>query len=651
MITAIRRQLKNSGHRFVLWIIIIALGAGVAPTFLRRTIGGGPWAVRVNSEEISYQEFRREVSDQRDRIAFFRAQYGQIADLLLQSMGMSFDPKTLAFDRLVKEELLNQFAHTLDLYLHPDYIIQKMNDKKFVQQHLAHVIPPYLFDKSDTINIDSIKIYLKQQGLSTSMFERTIERELARQQVMELITAIFYMPMFEVKQQYITDNASKKFTLLIFSFTDFLKKEKEKTVTDDMLKTFFDKQNRQFKRYLVPEKRSGMHWKFEPHSYDIVVTQEKITAYYEENKTKKFVKEPTKVQVRQILIKNSTDTISLATIRQELLKNPATFADKAKELSQDPVSAKNGGLLEPFARGQKEQAFGRAAFLLKDDGAISQVTKTSEGEVLLQRVKKTRQTYQSLASVEDAIKKILMEQKFKEKFVQDMKHVIENKNSREQLLKEFVAKKGGKSEKIDPMVKGDTKFVQTLFKLKKGAIAFYVENNIGIAVQLTAIHDSYLPVIESIKSVVQDDFYEKRASDTLQNELKQAKNAAKNKSFNELQKEFGINIEEIGWIKPNDTESKRKLEKRGLPITKMMQLDSIGMILDEQSDRDGYLVHLDDVLVPQKEQADMQWDKAKNRIEPNRMNLYTEAFVASLYRNAKIEVNESVIIADEEHSI
>jgi len=651
MITAIRRQFKSSGHRFVLWIIIIALAAGVAPTFLRRATGGGPWVVRVNSEEISYQEFMREVSDQRDRIAFFRAQYGQIADLLLQSMGVSFDPKTLAFDRLVKEELLNQFAQTLGLYLHPDYVVQKMNDKQFVQQHLSHIMPPFLFDKSDIINTDSIKIYLKRQGLSTSMFEYTIERALARQQVMELITAIFYIPMFEVKQQYITDNASKKFTLLLFSFADFLKKEKEKKVADDMLKIFFDKQNRQFKRYLVPEKRSGIHWKFEPRSYDIVVTQEKAIAYYEENKTKKFVKEPIKVQVRQILIKNSTDIVSLTAIRQELLKNPATFADKAKELSQDPVSAKDGGLLEPFARGQKEQAFGRAAFLLKNDGAISQVIKTSEGEVLLQRIKKTGQKYQSFTSVEDGIKKILMEQKFKEKFAQDMKHIVENKNSREQLLKELIAKKGGKPEKIDSMVKGDAKLVQTLFNLKQDDIAFYVENNIGTAVQLTAIHDQYLPSVESIKSVVQNDFYEKHALDALQSELKQAKKAAKSKPFDELQKEFSANIEKTDWIKPHDAESKKNLEQRGLPIAKMMELDSIGMILDEQSNGDGYLVHLDDLLVPQKEQNNSQWDRARDRVERSRMNLYTEAFVASLYRSAKIEVNESVIIADEEHSI
>ncbi len=647
MITAIRRQFKSGAHRFILWIIIIAIVVGLMPIFLRETTGGGPWAIKVNNKEISYQEFIREVTDQRDRLALFRAEYGQIADLLLQSMGISTDPKTLTFNQLVKEELLNQFAQHLGLYLHPDYIMQKMNDQQFVQQYLAHIIPPYLFDNTGIINRQAVGIHLKRQGMSSSMFERTVERALTHQFVMELMKATLYVPIFDIKQQYIKDNASKKFSLLFFSFADFLKKEKEKKVTDELLKAFFDKQNRRFRQYWVPEKRSGIRWKFEPHSYAIVVTQKEINAYYEDNKTKKFVGEPTKVQVRQIVIKDPANTVSLATIRQELLKNPAAFADKAKELSQDSESAKNGGLLEPFSRGQKEQAFERAAFLLKNDNAISQIIKTSEGEVLLQRVEKIGQTYKPLARVEDEIRKTLIEQKFKEEFAQDMKQVIENKDKCEQLLKELVAKKGGKPDKITPIAKSDTKLVQTLFKLEKDSIAFYVKDNVGVAVKLTAVSKQYLPSLESIKSVVVDDFYQEGASDGLKRALKKAKQAAKTKSFNQLQEEFGLNREETAWIKPQNTESKRMLKKQGLPVAKMMKLDSVGMVLDEQTDRDGYLVRLDEIRIPEIVSGDEQWDKAKNKIDQRRTNLYSEAFVASLFRNATIKTNESIIIADE----
>ena len=79
----------------------------------------------------------------------------------------------------------------------------------------------------------------------------------------------------------------------------------------------------------------------------------------------------------------------------------------------------------------------------------------------------------------------------------------------------------------------------------------------------------------------------------------------------------------------------------------MMQLDSIGMILDEQAGQDGYLVRLDEIQIPEIASDDEQWDKAKNKINQSRTNLYSEAFVASLFRNATIKTNESIIIADE----
>ncbi|MGB8366847.1 MAG: peptidylprolyl isomerase [Candidatus Babeliales bacterium] len=650
MITVIRKQLKISAHRFVLWVIIIAIAIGfIAPTVLRRTTGAGPWAIKVNNEEIPHQEFIREVNEQQNRLAFFRAEYGQIADLLLQSMGISVEPKTLAFNQLVKEELLNQFAQKIGIYLHPIYIMQKMNDQQFVRQHLSHVIPPFLFDNMGMINEKAIGMFLKKQGLTSSMFERSVERALTNQFVMELVNAMSYVPQFDIKQQYIKDSANKKFSLLLFAFSDFLKKEKESKVTDKALTSFFEKQNKRFKRYWVPEKRGGIRWKFSPQSYGTVVTQEEVSTYYEDNKIKNFVGEPTKVEVRQIVIKDP-EKVSLEVLQEELLKNPASFEEKAKEFSQDPESAKNGGLIAPFARGQKENAFERAAFLLKKDGAISPIIKTNEGEVLLQRVKKIPQSYKPLAHVESDIKKILQEQKFQKEFTDDMKLIIEA-NDRETLLKDLVAKKGGKPDKIDLKAKDDTQLTQTLFRLKKDAIDFYMDDNVGIAVQLTSVQEQYLPNLETIKSVVIDDLYEEKATEALQKQVKKVKKLVKNKQFMSLAEEFALEKEETGWIKPKNAESKNMLKSRGLPVSQIMQLDSVGMIREEKVGNDKYLIRLDEIQTPTIELDSEQWEKAKNEVSSSRTNLYKEAFVASLFRPAKIKTNESVVLTNEEYSI
>ncbi len=204
MITAIRKQFKTAGYRTMLWFITIAIVAGMIliPALLRKTVTGGPWAIRVNKQEISYQLFMQEVTEQRDRIAAFRAQYGQFADMFLQSMGVSLDPKALAFDVLVKEELLGQLAQDIGLYLHTDYIAKKINDVQFVQQHLANLIPPYLFDNG-VLNRQALRRYLQLRAVSMRAFEHKVEQVLARVQIMNIIQSAFYVPTFDVKQRYI----------------------------------------------------------------------------------------------------------------------------------------------------------------------------------------------------------------------------------------------------------------------------------------------------------------------------------------------------------------------------------------------------------------------------------------------------------------
>ena len=82
MITVIRRYFK-SGSQVVLWIIIGAFVVGLLPVALRQISSSGPWAIRVNGQDIGYRSFMQEVEKQRQRIMAFRMQYGEYADWLL----------------------------------------------------------------------------------------------------------------------------------------------------------------------------------------------------------------------------------------------------------------------------------------------------------------------------------------------------------------------------------------------------------------------------------------------------------------------------------------------------------------------------------------------------------------------------------------
>src|SRR5581483_4597485 len=115
MITDIREKwLKSPVFKVVLWaLLIIILIFWTMPGVLNRFVGGSTWVVDVNGHTIGYGEFVLKTLDQERQIQLFRQQHGQYADALLQARGMNIDPKILALETLVREELMTQSARKI----------------------------------------------------------------------------------------------------------------------------------------------------------------------------------------------------------------------------------------------------------------------------------------------------------------------------------------------------------------------------------------------------------------------------------------------------------------------------------------------------------------------------------------------------------
>ena len=98
---------------------------------------------------------------------------------------------------------------------------------------------------------------------------------------------------------------------------------------------------------------------------------------------------PERVVARHILLR--ADAQEARTARRpeaeallQRLRAGADFAALAKELSEDPGSAKNGGKLPPFPRGKMAKSFEDAAFALKQPGELSPVVESDFGLHLIQ---------------------------------------------------------------------------------------------------------------------------------------------------------------------------------------------------------------------------------------------------------------------------
>ncbi len=643
MITIIRRYFK-SGSQILLWVIVAAFIIGLMPLAFRQLTSTSIWAIKVDGQEVGYQEFLLERERQRERIIAFRQQYGEYADWLLSMMGAS-DPQMLAVQSLTRQELINQFADKLGMHISDDYVVKKMSDPTFIQQELADIIPPQIVDPIKGIDQQMLGRYLKHFGLSIELFERQIERILVDKLVTDMVVSSLYVPEFDVKQKFVAEHAKKTFSLFKFSLDTFIAQQKKAAVLPETLTTFYNEQNKESRRYQVPEKRTGMMWTFDPKTYHIVVTDAQIDEYYENNKLKKYVDKPATVEVRRILflIPNASQRVAVqekaARIKDELVRDSSQFIELAKRLSDDKETVQNGGLLKPFTRGSHEQAFDRASFLLQNDGDISDVIETSRGLEIIQRMSKTPQKFKSLASVKQEIKDTLQKQLFERQFIADMRKVIDN----EETLTAFIKQKGGAQKELKKIALDETPISQHLFKIKPGERSFFVEGEGGIAVRLDAIKEKYTPALDIIKQTVIDDYYDQQANQELKKTLQEAKEAVGKQSLSALAKTMKADLSETGWLTPGDKDAIESLKKKELPADKMLQMEKVGNVMTHTGPEGGFLIRLDEI-----EQFDAQKFKEKKEevaqaLEAERTSQYLEGFVASLYRNATIETNESVI--------
>jgi len=611
----------------------------VSSLLIKTERGGSSWAMRVNGTEISHQDFNREVAKQSNYLAQLRSQYGQYADLLFQSLGWSLDPKVRALDTLVKEELVNQYAASIGIFVHPDYIAKIINNAQFVRQNLGHIIPPFAYDQSGVLDINTLNAYVRQSGMSAQQFEQSVERALVQLQLMNCISTSSYTPIFDVKQEFITKNLGKKFSYLLFSLDQFLAEEKKKSISDQDLESFYNAQNTQLRRYWVPEKRTAFMWKFEPKNYNISISDQDIQNYYDDNKVKSYVLEPLKVEVQQITSKElgNLSDISFEDIRKELLNNTSSqWENKWKTL-------------KPFARGEHKGELEKAAFVLQNEGDISPIFETNNGEQsIIRLVRRIPRTYKPLSLVKNEIKSILTQKAFKKHFVKDIKEIAAQGDQK--AIESFIVNNAGKKELITNFAKNDTRLSQELFSLKKGEYAFYIENEVGVVLMLSNIAQRYLPDFNSIAEVVKGDFYEHNAHIALKEKAEQAILAAPTKKMNELAVMFNASLNSIDMISPTDEKALKDLDRKGLPVREMMNLEKEGSIFSYDTEKDSYLIRLDAVEAFDENQFQAVENDIKSHLGSIRTRLFLDAFVASLHRNATIETNESIITMDEEYS-
>jgi peptidyl-prolyl cis-trans isomerase C len=136
---------------------------------------------------------------------------------------------------------------------------------------------------------------------------------------------------------------------------------------------------------------------------DAEASQEEVEKFYEENKASQFTT-PEQRCARHILF--NKDQKAKAEEVKKQLQNGGDFAELAKEYSQDPGSAENGGDLGCLGQGETVPNFEDALFNAKEGEVVGPI-ETEFGYHVIQVTDIKQQSTQPLSEVEDQIREQL----------------------------------------------------------------------------------------------------------------------------------------------------------------------------------------------------------------------------------------------------
>ncbi len=632
MITRLRKQLNGRFFKgFIILVCLLMTGVFSIPFLLKQE--AIPWVFSVNGIKISQRQFDIAVHDQQERLMQFKSQYGQLSDYLLKSMNMSTDPRELAKQQLQQDALLDFLCYKIGLNSQNKTAMRFIGDDKYLW-FTKNFIPEYVFNEDGTLNQFGMKAYLQRSQMTTDNLYDFYSKALNRYLISGLVEITGYLPHAYVKNMSDSFSSKKSFHYIEFFVADYLKKAQEQNPSEQTLKTFFEEEK---ESYRIPEKRTFVQWTFDPKTYGVTVLPENIFDYYEKYKNAKFVKDQSQTTIRQIIYKgNPVNKPSIADLKDELVKNPELFSQKAKLYSDDSETAQTGGLLKPFIKGSLDQAIEKAAFSLEKEGDISDVIPLADGFALIQLVNRMPRTFFGLDQVRGEIEALVK----KNLFVEQLKEAFFNLSTIDLETAENFAKThhGVRSTQTRTFNSQD-QILAKLFSLEIGKGDFFVSHDSGSIFVLESIQETVVPKLDEVKDLVLGDWQKKQALVALNTDINDLRKSLKEGSLLDASIAFGYKIKNTGFLERTEEKKLKNLEKESFPIAQMLDLAVPGTIAIGFDGKKAVFVQLESIDSSLSELSQESKALKASLQEQNRRQV-VRGLIATLNKNAKIEYNQ-----------
>src|SRR5882672_6901890 len=551
------RTLQNAGPtvKIVLSGLLLIICGGMVITLIPGGIGssfgiGAPPAgvvARIGDEQVTVPEVQREAR------MMVRQQFpkgGEQAGMLLPFFAGQ------AAEQLINEKALVAEARRMGLRVSDDELRDEL-------QHGP--LASMLFPEGKFVGQTEYENFVQRADLTIPQFENLEKEYILIRKLRALISGSAFVGEPEVRAEFDRRNTKIKFDYAVLTQPDILKGLHP---TDQELKAFYDR-NKATYNNSVPEKRQIKYVIVETAKSGASVTDQELQAYYDQHRDEYRL--PEQVKVAHILIKTplpgpdgKVDEKGVEEARKKAedvlkqVKAGGDFAKLAGQNSDDPGSAKSGGELGWIGRGRTVPEFEKAAFSLPK-GQTSDLVKSSYGFHIIRVEDKQDAHVKALAEVKSEI-----EGKVKEEKAAHATEVAANallSQARSVGLDKAAAGKGVHVIPTEFFSRQDTlpgleatpELMQAIFNEREKAPADVVQVPQGYVVfELVATKPPATPSFEEIRSRVETEFKNERASLLLQQKTQELSDRAKaGHDLKKAAKELGATMKTSELVAPD----------------------------------------------------------------------------------------------------
>lgn len=355
----------------------------------------------VNGAEIGQAEFEDALMQQRRR--------------LREMAGEDFDPaffdrpeiKRSVLEGLVMQRLLQEVAGEQGLVVS--------------DEQMAQIIAGVgAFQKDGRFDKQMYEAALRAQDMTPEIFEYRVRQDILNRQLTDAYAQNGFASNAMAEKLIRLNEQQRVVSVAALGLDDFIRKA---AVSDDEVGKYYEQNAQQFQ---LPERVQVEYVTFSADSLaeKIESSAKQIQDYYQEHMSEFGTQEQR--QAAHILIsvpRQATDEEKRAAraqaeqLLQQVKAAPAKFAALAKQHSQDPGSAANGGDLGMFGRGMMVKPFEDAVFSL-GAGQVSDLVQTDFGYHIIKVTAVKPAQVQPLSEVRALIEQRLRTQQAADRFAE-----------------------------------------------------------------------------------------------------------------------------------------------------------------------------------------------------------------------------------------